>query len=182
MGLKRSIFVLAALMSFGFTATAQADFLSVAADLPVAQSFKNSDLKADGAPSGFGLQVKLPLMVGLGIGQYDTKLKDSTTHVLTDLYDVFFQLPIPLINITFGAGLGKTKIQCDSCTSVLTFKDANTTTTFAQLGFSILPLMDIHFAVHNTAGKVKQTVVATAVESDIDIGGTITTLGVSIGF
>jgi len=182
MGLKPLIFTFAALLSFGFTAPAQADFLSVAADVPISHSFKNSSLEADGAPSGVSLQVKLPLMVGLGVEQYDTKLKGGTTHVMTDLYDVFFQLPIPVINISFGAGLGKTQIKCDSCAGIVSYKDANTTTTFAQLGFSILPLVDLHAGVHNTQGKVESTIVGTGVKGKTDIGGTITTVGLSIGF
>ena len=181
MGLKRLLFVFAGLLTFGFSSPAQAEFLSVSADLPIGHSFRNSSINADGT-SGFGLQVKFPFLVGVGLEQYDTKLKGSTHHVLTDLYDVFYQLPIPVINITVGVGYGKTQLQCDACTGITTYKDANTSTNFVQLGWPILPLIDLHVGLHNTYGTIESTDVATGTITKSDIGGAVSSLGLSIGF
>ena len=182
MGLKKVLFVFVGLVCMGYSTQLQANSISVSADVPLKQTFRNTTLKTDGKPSGYVLQVKLPMLVGVGLEQYDSKLKLSTTHIISDLYTIFYQLPIPILNITFGAGYGKTKYDCPTCIGDTTFKDAKTSTQFVQIGWSILPLLDIHYGLHNTYGSVEAKDLGNGVVTKMNIGGTVSTVGLSIGF
>ena len=59
-----------------------AELFSVSAGVPFSHSFANTKVESDGV-SGFFLAAKLPIMVGVGIESYKTKLKNSTTTLAT---------------------------------------------------------------------------------------------------
>lgn len=173
---SKLLFMLALLACWAST-PAKAEFFSVGLDVPISHSFTNSDIESDGV-SGFGLQIKFPLMVGVGLEQYDTKIKDSSGSTLaTNLYDIFFQLPIPVINITFGGGLGTTDFKCSAC-GADPFKQANTSTAFLQVGWAILPFFDLHVGMHNTYAKLEPV----GGGEKVDVGGKVTSVGLSFGF
>ena len=53
-----------------------------------------SETKTDGV-SGTFIQVGVPMLPGIGIDSYKTKLENSTTEVATMIYNLYYLLPIP---------------------------------------------------------------------------------------
>ena len=71
-------------------------------------------IETDGS-SGYFLGIKFPVGFGLGIDSYKTKFKGDTSKIVTIMYNIFYQFPIPVINLTIGLGSGKTKLDCSEC-------------------------------------------------------------------
>jgi len=93
--------------------------LTISLEIPQEHTFseKNksgSKIEADGS-SGYFLDIKLPMGFGLGIDSYKTKFKGDTSKIVTFMYNIFYQFPIPVINLTIGIGSGKTKLDCRAC-------------------------------------------------------------------
>ena len=77
--------------------------LTISLGIPQEQTFteKNesgSKIETDGS-SGFFLGINLPIGFGLGIDSYKTKFKGETSKILTIMYNIFYQFPIPVINL-----------------------------------------------------------------------------------
>ena len=93
--------------------------LTISLGIPQEHTFSEnnedgSKIETDGT-SGYFLGIKFPVGFGLGIDNYKTKFKGDTTKIETFMYNVFYQFPIPVINITIGLGSGKTKLDCSAC-------------------------------------------------------------------
>ena len=86
--------------------SAFAELFSISAGAPFSHSFADTKVFESDGVSGFFIAGKLPIMVGVGIESYKTKLKNSTTTLATSMYDIFYQLPIPIVNLTLGLGTG----------------------------------------------------------------------------
>ena len=112
---------------FAFTATSLllssspifAAPLTISLGIPHKQTFteKNESgnkIEADDS-SGYFLGLKFPVGFGLGIDSYNTKFKGDTTKITTFMYNIFYQFPIPVLNITIGLGSGKTNLDCSTC-------------------------------------------------------------------
>ena len=113
--MKKTILTAFTVASFLLSSTpAFAELFSVSAGVPFSHSFANTEVESDGV-SGFFLAAKLPIMVGVGIESYKTKIKGTTQKLATSMYDIFYQLPIPIVNLTLGLGMGSTELQCGSC-------------------------------------------------------------------
>ncbi len=167
---------------------ARADTISVFADLPVAMSLKlddgqgNTDSKDATGLSGYKLGVTLPFFVGLAYESYGSKfasnkvIPTSFNYDVT-MYDLFFNLPLPIVNIAAGAGLGTGRL---SNVTGASFKDAALAQWFASLGYNIVPLVDVHFGYHSFSGTNKGDTPAGV--PDIKVNGDMWSLGVKIGF
>ena len=93
--------------------------LTISLGIPQEHTFteKNESgrkIEADGS-SGYFLGIKFPIGFGLGIDSYKTKFKGDTSKIVTIMYNIFYQFPIPVINLTIGLGSGKTKLDCSAC-------------------------------------------------------------------
>ena len=157
-----------------------AELFSVSAGVPFSHSFANSKVESDGV-SGFFLAAKLPIMVGVGIESYKTKLKNSTITLATSMYDIFYQLPIPIVNLPLGLGMGSTELQCGSCS---TFDKGNATQWYTSVGIPILPFFDAHLSLRRVSSKIK-TNAASGVRpkgTEYDLGGTVAGIGIAFGF
>lgn len=172
--------------------SAFAEILSLSVGLPVYRSFSDltieydnstseaTELEADGMPSGALFHVNIPFFPGLGYENYEVKLKKkSGTDVADDmklqtvLYDIFYLLPIPVINLTIGGGVGNAKI----ITADEDSKSGLITQYFVQAGIPILPAFDIHVSYHAVNGKVEFDGA-----DDIDISGNTAAIGVAFVF
>lgn len=181
--------LVSALLVFSFSGAAHAEFFSVGAGVPVSHSISNDDMDTDGV-SGYMVHVKLPIMLGLGMENYETKIdhSDSTVSDMklkTNMYDIFWLTPIPVINVTIGAGLGTVEAECD--VSVVTTNDAScsdyydkgTVTQFwGQLGMNVLPFIDVHVSYHQISGDLK----GKNGTSDASVDGTLLAAGISFIF
>jgi len=131
-----------------------------------------SEIKAKGV-SGTFIQVGVPMLPGIGIDSYKTKLEDSTIELATMIYNLYYLLPIPIINLTIGAGVGSTEFQCDTCSGVFDKGTANQ--WYVSFGLPIIPLFDLHLSYRSVSSKMK--IIS---GGEHDLSGNVT--GVGIGF
>jgi len=160
--------------------SAFAELFSVSAGVPFSHSFANTEVESDGV-SGFFLAAKLPIMVGVGIESYKTKIKGTTQKLATSMYDIFYQLPIPIVNLTLGLGMGSTELQCGSCSI---FDKGSATQWYTSVGIPILPFFDAHLSLRRVSTKIKTNAASggTPKGTEYDVGGTVAGIGIAFGF
>ena len=166
-------FLVASIMLFGNTL--RAEFFSISAGVPLSHDIADENISSDGV-SGYFFHVKFPILVGVGLESYETKIKDSTTKIGTTMYDIFYLLPIPIINLTVGLGAGETELLCTTCSSKY---DKGTATQFyTSLGIPFLGIMDAHLSYRS----VNSTIKAKTESDEYKTGGNVIGAGISIGF
>ena len=173
---KTFLITLTAVILLFFSSPAYALF-TLSAGVPFSHSFNDTNVESDGT-TGVFLAAKLPIMVGVGLDMYDTKIKDSTITLRTAMYDIFYQLPIPIVNLTLGLGLGSTELQCVGCST--TFDKGTATQWYTSVGIPILPFFDAHLSLRRVSSKIKKTVASGGTE--YDFGGTVAGVGIAFGF
>ena len=128
------------------------------------------------APSGFLIGVQLPFAMGLGIDSYKTKLKETEVKLGTDMYNIFYQLPIPVINLIIGLGFGNQALECATCADE--FDKGSATQWYTSVGFPIIPFFDIHLSYRSITSKNIEYGGATK----LDFSSTITGIGLAFNF
>lgn len=158
-----------------------AELFSVSAGVPFSHSFADTKVYESDGVSGFFLAAKLPIMVGVGVESYKTKIKGTTQKLATSMYDIFYQLPIPIVNLTLGLGMGSTELQCGSCS---TFDKGNATQWYTSVGIPILPFFDAHLSLRRVSSKIKTNAASgdTPKGTEYDVGGTVAGIGIAFGF
>ena len=158
-----------------------AELFSVSAGVPFSHSFVDTNVAESDGVSGFFLAARLPIMVGVGIESYKTKLKNSTTTLATSMYDIFYQLPIPIVNLTLGLGMGSTELQCGSCSI---FDKGGATQWYTSVGIPIFPFFDVHLSLRRVSSKIKSNAASgnTPKGTKYDVGGTVSGIGIAFGF
>ena len=171
-------FTAASLLLFSSPAYA---LFTLSAGVPFSHSFNDTNVAESDGTSGVFLAAKLPIMVGVGIEMYDTKLKDSTTKLRTAMYDIFYQLPIPIVNLTLGLGLGSTELKCESCSI---YDKGTATQWYTSVGIPFLPFFDVHLSLRRVSSKIKTNAASggTAKGTEYDVGGTVAGIGIAFGF
>ena len=144
--------------------------LTISLGIPQEHTFteKNESgrkIEADGS-SGYFLGIKFPIGFGLGIDNYKTKFKGDTSKIVTIMYNIFYQFPIPVINLTIGIGSGKTKLDCSACAEDHTDPESGDKTAdkagkasqwYTSFGIQLTQLIDIHISYRSvTSKKIKQ--------------------------
>ena len=162
--------------------------ISLSVGVPIGASIKGDDGSevADGA-SGYFLGVQLPFGLGLGMDSHKTKLKGSTYKVATSMYNLYYQLPVPVVSLILGLGTGNSNYDCadanegegtvKSCDAA--WDKGSATQWYTSIGIPLIPLFDIHLSyrsitsknVKNKGGGNKQ-----------DLSGTITGIGLAFNF
>lgn len=169
--------------------TARADTLSVFADLPVAMDLKldnqkgQTDSMSASGLSGYVVGLTLPIFVGLAYESYGSKFNSSNViggsfRYDVTMYDLFLNLPLPVVNIAAGLGTGTGSVS--SPPAGVSVKDATLTQWFASLGIPVLPLVDVHLAYHSFSGT--NAISTPAGQPDLKTNGTMWSLGVKVGF
>ena len=162
------------------TASVVAD-IRVGVELPLSYSFKEADdgssLDADGMPSGFILLAQLPFISGgAGLESYEIKLDQTGNHNISLLMaDVFYILPVPVVDISLGFGYGTVEVKGDNASY---YQKTNCSQYFLRIGVPIGPLFELIGSYHNVFARVAKKNSDTLLEA----GGTLTTVGVAIGF
>ena len=171
-------FTAASLLLFSSPAYA---LFTLSAGVPFSHSFNDTNVAESDGTSGLFLAAKLPILVGVGIEMYDTKLKDSTKKLRTAMYDIFYQLPIPIVNLTLGLGMGSTELQCGSCS---TFDKGSATQWYTSVGIPIFPFFDAHLSLRRVSSKIKTNAASegTPKGTEYDLGGTVAGIGIAFGF
>ena len=171
-------FTAASLLLFSSPAYA---LFTLSAGVPFSHSFNDTNVAESDGTSGVFLAAKLPILVGVGIEMYDTKLKDSTTKLRTAMYDIFYQLPIPIVNLTLGLGLGSTELKCESCSI---YDKGTATQWYTSVGIPFLPFFDVHLSLRRVSSKIKTNAASGSAPkgTEYDLGGTVAGIGIAFGF
>ena len=133
-----------------------------------------SEFKAKGV-SGTFIQVGVPMLPGIGIDSYKTKLDDDVTELATMIYNLYYLLPIPIINLTLGAGVGSTEMQCGTCAA--SFDKGTANQWYVSFGMPIIPLFDLHLSYRSVSSKIK--IIS---GGEHDFSGNVMGLGIGFNF
>ena len=153
---------------------------SLSVGMPMDHTISDDTIHLAGydTPSGYFLGVQLPFAVGLGMDSYKTKLKETETKLGTDMYNIFYQLPIPVINLIIGLGTGNQALECTTCAD--TFDKGSATQWYTSIGFPIMPLFDIHLSYRSiTSKEIKDKIWQ---KEKINYSSTITGIGLAFNF
>ena len=137
------------------------------------KSNDGTEIKTDGVSGAF-IQVGVPVLPGIGMDSYKTKFENSTTELATMIYNLYYLLPIPIINLTLGAGVGSTEMQCGTCAA--SFDKGTANQWYVSFGMPIIPLFDLHLSYRSISSKLVST------SAEYDLGGNIMGLGIGFNF
>ena len=191
-----------------------AEFFSISVGIPLSQSFsglesssipypagKRTKWESDGT-SGYFIAAKLPFGVGLGVDSYKTKIKHANDDasdgsqpdkkLATDIYNIFYVIPVPFVNLTVGLGMGKSKVECGGkCADSYIhtdkyggdyktgYKEGSVSQWYLSAGFLIMPLFDIHLSYRSiTNKKIEQGYSG----HKLDASGSVTGIGLAFNF
>ena len=177
--MKKIILTVFAATSLLFYSTQAFALVNFSVGVPLSHTItgKYSDgteIKSEGV-SGTFIQVGVPMLPGIGMDSYKTKLKDQTPtiEVATMIYNLYYLLPIPIINLTLGVGVGSTEVQCGNCTA-----KGSASQWYASFGMPIIPLFDLHLSYRSVSSKVKNK----SGSMEHDFGGNVMGLGIGFNF
>ena len=157
--------------------------ISLSVGVPIGVSIKNDDGSevADGA-GGYFLGVQLPFGLGLGMDSHKTKFKDSSTlKVATSMYNLYYQLPVPVVSLILGLGTGNSNFDCPdegggTCAEI--FDKGAATQWYTSIGLPIIPFFDIHLSYRSITSKN----IKDPDGSKYDVSGTVTGIGLAFNF
>jgi hypothetical protein len=157
--------------------------ISLSVGVPVAASIPGDDgtAETDGT-SGYFLGVQLPFGLGLGMDSHITKFKDSTVKVATSMYNLYYQLPVPVVSLILGLGTGNSNYDCPdggNGTCAEQYDKGAATQWYTSIGFPIIPFFDIHLSYRSITSK---NVKYKASGNKEDVSGTITGIGLAFNF
>ena len=150
--------------------------------VPLSQTFtkwEDSDgnkVKPDSV-SGTFIQVGVPILPGIGMDNIESKV-GSDIKIATTIYNLYYLLPIPVINLTLGAGVGSTEFKCEDCSSL--YDKGATSQWYTSFGFPIIPLFDLHLSYRSINAKVKGKGLAEGAE--VDFSSNVMGLGIGFNF
>jgi hypothetical protein len=189
--MKKIIITVFAATSLLLYSTPSFALLSVSVGVPIgaaltAKGDDGSTTKTDGA-SGYFLGVQLPFGLGLGMDSHKTKIKGSTYKVATSMYNLYYQLPVPVVSLILGLGTGNSNYDCADATEgegTLISCDAawdkgSATQWYTSIGIPLIPLFDIHLSYRSITSK---NVKDKGGDTKQDLSGTITGIGIAFNF
>ena len=173
-----TVFAASSLLLYSTQAFALINF-SVGVPLSHTITGKYSDgteIKSEGV-SGTFIQVGVPMLPGIGMDSYKTKIEsDDPFELETMIYNLYYLLPIPIINLTLGVGTGSTTFKCSGCDAY--FDKGSASQWYASFGMPIIPLFDLHLSYRSVSSKIKTK--SGSIEHDL--GGNVMGLGLAFNF
>ena len=176
--------------------------ISLSVGVPIGAKFtgpadaNGNKTESDGI-SGYFLGVQLPFGLGLGMDSHKTKIKGTTgsgeQKVATSMYNLYYQLPVPVVSLIVGLGTGRQTLQCSTCaegtmfsykedgtdyTENIGYKPGSVTQWYTSIGFPIIPFFDIHLSYRSITSKNIEYGGATK----LDFSSTITGIGLAFNF
>ena len=176
--MKKIILTVFAASSLLLYSTQAFALLNFSFGVPLSHTFtgkysNGEEVKSDGVSGAF-IQVGVPILPGIGIDSYKTKLKDQDElEVATMIYNLYYLLPIPIINLTLGVGVGSTELQCGDCTA-----KGSASQWYASFGMPIIPLFDLHLSYRSVSSKIKNK----SGSMEHDVSGNVMGLGIGFNF
>ena len=183
--MKRKIILTAfAATSLIFSSTQAFALINFSAGIPFSHTFTGNwndgdSVESDGT-SGMFIQVGVPILPGIGIDNYKTGVKSETHDIELDttIYNLYYLLPIPIVNLTLGVGVGSTELQCSDCSTY--FDKGSATQWYASFGMPIIPLFDLHLSYRSVSSKVK--IKSAGGGGEHDFSGNVMGLGIGFNF
>ena len=173
-----TVFAATSLLLYSTQAFALVNF-SVGVPLSHTITGKYSDgteIKSEGV-SGTFIQVGVPMLPGIGMDSYKTKLEsDAPFELETMIYNLYYLLPIPIINLTLGVGTGSTTFKCSDCDAY--FDKGSASQWYASFGMPIIPLFDLHLSYRSVSSKIKNK----SGSMEHDVSGNVMGLGIGFNF
>ena len=188
-----TLFVASSLLLYSIPSFA----FSLSVGIPMSQTItgKQAGKSYGNAPdktSGYFLAVQLPFAIGLGIDSYTTKFKTGNCNgcwgvgadasLKTDMTNIFYQLPVPVVNLIIGLGKGTTEYDCKftngDCSKF--YEKGSATQWYTSIGMPIIPFFDIHLSYRSiTAKNIEHKLEAGKKE---DNSGSVTGVGIALNF
>jgi hypothetical protein len=110
--------------------------------------------------SGYFLGVGF-LSFGLGIDSYTTKFKTGDCKgcweakvdagLKTNMTNIFYQLPVPVVNLIIGLGMGTHEYDCTVCSQY--YDKGSASQWYTSIGIPLIPLFDIHLSYRSITSK-----------------------------
>ena len=194
--MKKIILTVFAATSLLLYSTPSFALVSVSVGIPMSQTITGtySGASFGNAPdktSGYFLGVSF-LSIGLGIDSYTTKFKtgdckgcwdaENDIGLKTNMTNIFYQLPVPVVNLIIGLGTGTTEYDCvtedgKGCSGY--YDKGSATQWYTSIGMPLIPLFDIHLSYRSiTAKNIKDKGEGTK----DDNSGSVTGVGIAFNF
>ena len=186
-----TLFVASSLLLYSIPSFA----FSLSVGIPMSQTItgKQAGKSYGNAPdktSGYFLGVSF-LSIGLGIDSYKTKFKTDGSEgawgvggdagLKTNMTNIFYQLPVPVVNLIIGLGMGTTEYDCtySDTTCSAAYDKGSATQWYTSIGIPLIPLFDIHLSYRSiTAKNIKNKSDGTK----DDNSGSVTGVGIAFNF
>ena len=146
------------------------------------RTYGNAPDKTDGYFLGVGF-----LSFGIGIDSYTTKFKTGDCKgcweakvdagLKTNMTNIFYQLPVPVVNLIIGLGMGTTEYDCTVCSQY--FDKGSATQWYTSIGIPLIPLFDIHLSYRSITAK---NIEDKGDGTKADNSGSVTGLGLAFNF
>ena len=179
--MKKIILTVFAATSLLLYSTQAFALLSVSVGSPLGYNFTEGGSNSN--TEGYFLGVQLPFALGLGMDSHKLKSDTGSTELHTNMYNLFYQLPIPVINLILGVGTGNQEYKCDNWGDGTSCSDAldkgSATQFYTSLGIPIMPLFDFHISYRMITSK---NVKAKASGAKLDYSGSVTGIGIAFNF
>ena len=174
--MKKIVTILIIIGSLLLTSSSKvlAELFSASIGVPISHTISDDTVAESDGVSGTFMHAKLPLIpIGLGIESYKTNIKDNAPlKISTTMFDIFYLLPIPIINLTLGIGAGNVNIEGGSG-----FEKGSASQWYTSVGMPILPLFDVHLSYRSvSANNTKLN------GKKIDLSGNVTGIGMAFTF
>ena len=194
--MKKIILTVFAVTSLLLYSTPSFALVSVSVGIPMSQTITGtySGASFGNAPdktSGYFLGVSF-LSIGLGMDSYTTKFKTGDCNgcwpaswavgLKTNMTNIFYQLPVPVVNLIIGLGTGTTEYDCvtedgKGCSAY--YDKGSATQWYTSIGMPLIPLFDIHLSYRSiTAKNIKDK----GDGKKDDNSGSVTGIGLAFNF
>ena len=179
--MKKIILTIFAATSLLLYSTQAFALLSVSVGVPLAYS--STEGGSNSNMEGYFLGVQLPFALGLGMDSHKSKGDDGGAVLDTNMYNLFYQLPIPVINLILGVGTGSQEYICNDVGNGKSCSDAldkgSATQFYTSLGFPIMPLFDFHISYRMITSK---NIKWKGTENKLDTSGSVMGAGFAFNF
>ena len=168
--MKKIILTVFAATSLLLYSTPSFAIVSVSVGMPMSQTITGtySGASFGNAPdktSGYFLGVSF-LSIGLGMDSYTTKFKTGdckgcwpaswAVGLKTNMTNIFYQLPVPVVNLIIGLGTGTTEYvgkTDDGQDFSDLFDKGSASQWYTSIGMPLIPLFDIHLSYRSITSK-----------------------------
>ena len=193
--MKKIILTVFAATSLLLYSTPSFALVSVSVGIPMSQTITGtySGASFGNAPdktSGYFLGVSF-LSIGLGMDSYTTKFKTGdckgcwpaswAVGLKTNMTNIFYQLPVPVVNLIIGLGTGTTeyvgKVNGKDFSDL--FDKGSASQWYTSIGMPLIPLFDIHLSYRSITSKnIKEKFDG----EKTDNSGSVTGIGLAFNF